>query len=85
LQKFSLENRVIALTLRGHGLSDTPVSGCYLPNMLSDLETSLTLLKMKGMPLETIIDLAWAELESTHTEKEKFGGLTERERTGNQL
>src|SRR6266511_3915002 len=48
LQKFSLENRVIALDLRGHGLSDAPSSGYDLPQLLSDLETVLTLLKVKG-------------------------------------
>src|SRR6266498_2343431 len=48
LQKFSLENRVIALDLRGHGLSDKPASGYDLPQMIHDLETALILLKVKG-------------------------------------
>src|SRR4026207_1880915 len=48
LQKFSLENRVIALDLRGHGLSDKPVSGYDMPQLVDDLETALTLLKVKG-------------------------------------
>jgi long-chain acyl-CoA synthetase len=48
LQKFSLENRVIALDLRGHGLSDKPSSGYDMPTMLADLETALELLKVKG-------------------------------------
>src|SRR6266487_367318 len=48
LQKFSLENRVIALDLRGHGLSDKPASGYDMPKIISDLETALTLLKVKG-------------------------------------
>jgi predicted ATPase/DNA-binding CsgD family transcriptional regulator len=34
----------------------------------------------KVMPLETVINLALAESESTRSKKEKFGGLTERER-----
>jgi long-chain acyl-CoA synthetase len=48
LQKFSLENRVIALDLRGHGLSDKPNRGYDMPQLVSDLETALTLLKVKG-------------------------------------
>jgi len=48
LQKFSLENRVIALDLRGHGLSDKPVRGYDMPQLIHDLETALTLLKVKG-------------------------------------
>jgi long-chain acyl-CoA synthetase len=48
LQKFSLENRVIALDLRGHGLSDKPASGYDMPQMIHDLETALILLKVKG-------------------------------------
>ncbi|HET6596686.1 MAG TPA: alpha/beta fold hydrolase [Anaerolineales bacterium] len=48
LQKFSVENRVIALDLRGHGLSDKPGRGYDIPQLVSDLETALTLLKVKG-------------------------------------
>jgi long-chain acyl-CoA synthetase len=48
LQKFSLENRVVALDLRGHGLSDAPASGYTLDQLIEDLETALTLLKVKG-------------------------------------
>ena len=48
LQKFSLENRVIALDLRGHGLSNAPASGYEMDQILTDLETTLTLLKVKG-------------------------------------
>src|SRR5215510_5995997 len=48
LQKFSLENRVIALDLRGHGLSDKPSRGYDMAQIISDLETALTLLKVKG-------------------------------------
>src|SRR3970040_2373489 len=48
LQKFSIENRVIALDLRGHGLSDKPSSGYDMPQLVNDLETALTLLKVKG-------------------------------------
>jgi len=48
LQKFSLENRVIALDLRGHGLSDKPSRGYEMPQILQDLETALTFLKVKG-------------------------------------
>ena len=48
LQKFALDNRVIALDLRGHGLSDKPSTGYHMPQLLQDLETALTLLKVKG-------------------------------------
>ena len=48
LQKFSVENRVIALDLRGHGLSDQPRRGYDMPQLVDDLETALTLLKVKG-------------------------------------
>ena len=48
LQKFSLENRVIALDLRGHGLSDKPRRGYDMDQLIADLETALTLLKVKG-------------------------------------
>ena len=48
LQKFSIENRVIALDLRGHGLSDKPSRGYDMPQLVEDLETALVLLKVKG-------------------------------------
>jgi long-chain acyl-CoA synthetase len=48
LQKFSLENRVIALDMRGHGLSDAPGSGYDMDQAIADMETALTLLKVKG-------------------------------------
>jgi long-chain acyl-CoA synthetase len=48
LQKFSIENRVLALDLRGHGLSDKPGRGYDMPQLVDDLETALTLLKVKG-------------------------------------
>src|SRR5512147_2835788 len=48
LQKFSMENRVIALDMRGHGLSDRPASGYSMDQALTDIETALTLLKVKG-------------------------------------
>ena len=48
MQKFAVENRVIALDLRGHGLSDKPNSGYDMPQIINDLETVLTLLKVKG-------------------------------------
>ncbi|MBI3162863.1 MAG: alpha/beta fold hydrolase [Chloroflexi bacterium] len=41
LHKFALKNRVIALDLRGHGLSDKPSSGYDMPRILLDLETAL--------------------------------------------
>lgn len=48
LQYFALENRVIALDLRGHGLSDRPSSGYSMDQILQDIETVLVLLKVKG-------------------------------------
>jgi long-chain acyl-CoA synthetase len=48
LQKFSIENRVIAIDQRGHGLSDKPSRGYEMPQLVDDLETALTLLKVKG-------------------------------------
>jgi long-chain acyl-CoA synthetase len=48
LQEFSVENRVLALDLRGHGLSDKPRRGYDMPQLVTDLETALTLLKVKG-------------------------------------
>ncbi len=46
LQKFALDNRVIALDLRGHGLSDKPISGYDMPRIQLDLEAALTQLKV---------------------------------------
>ena len=48
MQKFAVENRVIALDMRGHGLSDKPGRGYDMPRTVEDLETALTLLKVKG-------------------------------------
>ena len=48
IQKFAVENRVIALDLRGHGLSDKPGRGYGMSRVVEDLETALTLLKVKG-------------------------------------
>ena len=48
LQKFSLKNRVIALDLRGHGLSDKPSRGYEMPKMQEDLESALEILKVRG-------------------------------------
>lgn len=44
MQKFSLQNRVIALDLRGHGLSDKPSSGYDMPRMIADIESALSIL-----------------------------------------
>ena len=41
MQKFSLQNRVIALDLRGHGLSDKPGTGYDMPRMLADIGSAL--------------------------------------------
>jgi long-chain acyl-CoA synthetase len=48
LQKFSQENRVVALDLRGHGLSDQPSSGYDMEGIQKDIETVLDILKVKG-------------------------------------
>ena len=48
LQNFSLGNRVIALDMRGHGLSDAPRAGYDMDQAIEDMETALTLLKVKG-------------------------------------
>jgi long-chain acyl-CoA synthetase len=48
LQDFSLDNRVIALDMRGHGLSDAPASGYSMEQAVEDIETALVLLKVKG-------------------------------------
>ncbi|MBM3125446.1 MAG: alpha/beta fold hydrolase [Chloroflexi bacterium] len=45
LQKFAMDNRVIALDLRGHGLSDRPSSGYDMPSILRDVESALSKLK----------------------------------------
>jgi long-chain acyl-CoA synthetase len=47
LQDFSLDNRVIALDMRGHGLSDAPPSGYSMEQAVADIETALVLLKVK--------------------------------------
>ena len=46
MQKFAMDNRVVALDLRGHGLSDKPSIGYDMPRILSDIETCLTQLKV---------------------------------------
>lgn len=46
MQKFAMDNRVIALDLRGHGLSDKPAAGYQMPRLQLDLETVLTQLKV---------------------------------------
>ena len=48
LQHFLIENRVIALDLRGHGLSDKPSRGYDMPQILADLETALSILDVRG-------------------------------------
>ena len=46
IQKFSLDNRVIALDLRGHGLSDKPGTGYDMATIQSDLVKALDKLKV---------------------------------------
>lgn len=46
LQKFSLENRVIALDLRGHGFSDKPARGYEMTRIQADLDSVLDVLKV---------------------------------------
>jgi len=48
LQKFSLSNRVIALDLRGHGLSDKPTSGYDMATSQADLEKAFEILKVNS-------------------------------------
>ncbi|MEW6400663.1 MAG: alpha/beta fold hydrolase [Chloroflexota bacterium] len=48
LHKFALKNRVIALDMRGHGLSDRPSSGYEMSCIQDDLESALDLLKVHG-------------------------------------
>ena len=48
LQKFALENRVIALDLRGHGLSDKPTRGYEMTQIQADLDSVLEVLKVSG-------------------------------------
>ena len=47
MQKFSLQNRVIALDMRGHGLSDKPASGYEMPTMINDIKIALDILRVK--------------------------------------
>ncbi|HRJ75734.1 MAG TPA: alpha/beta fold hydrolase, partial [Anaerolineales bacterium] len=46
MQKFAMDNRVIALDIRGHGLSDKPSTGYDMPRIQTDLETALAQLKV---------------------------------------
>lgn len=46
MQKFAMDNRVIALDLRGHGLSNRPTSGYDMPRLQLDLEAALAQLKV---------------------------------------
>src|SRR3990172_7342289 len=46
LHKFALKNRVIALDLRGHGLSDRPSTAFEMFCIQADLEAALELLKV---------------------------------------
>lgn len=48
LQHFLIENRVIALDLRGHGLSDRPRDGYEMAQACADLERALEILHVKG-------------------------------------
>ena len=46
LQKFLLESRVVALDLRGHGLSDKPSRGYDMEQIQTDLSVALEVLKV---------------------------------------
>ncbi|HMZ07210.1 MAG TPA: alpha/beta fold hydrolase [Anaerolineales bacterium] len=46
MQKFAMDNRVIALDMRGHGLSDKPSTGYDMDRIQLDLETALTQLNV---------------------------------------
>ena len=48
LNNFSLDNRVIALDLRGHGRSDRPDDDYSMPRILVDLENALDVLGVTG-------------------------------------
>ncbi len=52
LQHFSDLSRVIALDLRGHGLSDGPATGYAIPRLLADLEAAFDLL---GLPERLVL------------------------------
>jgi len=47
MQKFAMDNRVIALDLRGHGLSDKPSTGYDMPRIQADIEAALSQLKVQ--------------------------------------
>lgn len=46
MQKFAMDNRVVALDLRGHGLSDKPSTDYEMERIQRDLETALSQLKV---------------------------------------
>jgi len=48
MRMLSRSNRVVALDLRGHGLSDKPSSGYDMPTLLRDIETALGVLRVEG-------------------------------------
>jgi long-chain acyl-CoA synthetase len=47
LHYFALQNRVIAVDLRGHGLSDKPSTGYEMPRLLADLEAVFNALEVR--------------------------------------
>lgn len=48
LQQFSLDNRVIALDLRGHGRSDGPPEGYDMPRVVEDVRMSVDALSVQA-------------------------------------
>ena len=48
LQDFMIENRVVALDMRGHGLSDKPTRGYDMQQFQNDLDIALSVLKVTG-------------------------------------